>query len=225
MPSLYIKKNKEVYNAIASHFSHTRLHLWDDMVPLRRYAKDGDRILDIGCGNGRLYQLFDGLSIAYAGADHSEALIDIAKKKYPSGIFIVSDMTKLPFPNESFDVIFCIAVFHHLPTEKTRMSAVREMKRVLKKNGRVVMMNWNLLRSQKSLVFSQKSKKPIHTIVPWKDSKGKVLGERHYWALSPLYLDAMFRKAGFIVEEQYYMKRGERSDEKNGENLLSIVKN
>ena len=59
----FIKQNKEVYNKIAKLFSKTRKFLWYDLEPLVKYTKNGDKILDLGCGNGRLYQLFSDLSI------------------------------------------------------------------------------------------------------------------------------------------------------------------
>ena len=92
----YIDQNTSAYNEIASLFSSTRQYIWKDIKPLLRFAKNGDNILDLGCGNGRLYQLFKDLSITFTGIDSSKGLIDIARESHPDAEFIVSDMRKLP---------------------------------------------------------------------------------------------------------------------------------
>ena len=82
----YIDQNTSAYDEIASLFSSTREYIWKDIKPLKRFATKGNRILDIGCGNGRLYQLFDDLSTEFTGIDISQNLIKIAKEKYPDKV-------------------------------------------------------------------------------------------------------------------------------------------
>ena len=74
---------RQSYDKIAEDFSRTRYSIWKEFKPLGQYAKDGDKILDLGCGNGRLIELFQGKNIEYAGIDNSEKLIEIAHQKYP----------------------------------------------------------------------------------------------------------------------------------------------
>ena len=45
---------KDGYNQIAEHFSRTRYAPWSEFGLFKEYIKDGQRILDLGCGNGRL---------------------------------------------------------------------------------------------------------------------------------------------------------------------------
>ena len=52
-----LEQNHAVYNNIAEEFSRTRGFLWADLQPLKEYARDAQTVVDIGCGNGRLYQL------------------------------------------------------------------------------------------------------------------------------------------------------------------------
>ncbi len=101
-----IEQNKDIYNNIAAHFSSTRAFLWRDLESLVRFVKEKDRVLDIGCGNGRLYQLFVNLSISFTGVDISERLVKIAKERYPNCVFEAANMTWLPFADKKFDVIF-----------------------------------------------------------------------------------------------------------------------
>ena len=69
------------YNSFAGQFSQTREYLWDDIKPLIKYIKENDKVLDIGCGNGRLYHVLKEKQIIYTGLDLSEELIKIAKDR------------------------------------------------------------------------------------------------------------------------------------------------
>lgn len=238
-PHQLIDENKKVYNAIAGHFSNTRTLLWDDILSLKSFAKAGDHILDLGCGNGRLYQMFADLStcpedsgtefcrIDYTGLDQSDGLLGKAKEKFPEANFVVGNMAEpLPFENHQFDLIYCIAAFHHLPTEEIRIAVLQEMKRILKPGGKVIMTNWN--------AESNWAKKKVetgdwrlgedseHFIVPWKNTAGEIKGLRHYWLLTPEHLEKIATQVGFTVEEQYYVSRGEKVEIHRGMNLISI---
>jgi ubiquinone/menaquinone biosynthesis C-methylase UbiE len=226
----FIKQNKEVYNKIAKLFSKTRKFLWYDLEPLVKYTKNGDKILDLGCGNGRLYQLFQGLSIEYIGVDQSEGQIETAREKYPDLDFKVAEMRDLPFEDDFFDNIYCIATFHHLPDEKTRLEALAEMKRVLKSGGRIMFTNWNL-HSKSAGKYVEKGKWKIQEgsdsdfLVPWLTQEGEVLGERYYYGFKFDELEKLFEKADLKLEEQYYTKKGKKSSLEEGNNIVSVVIN
>lgn len=220
-----IGNNRSVYNAIAHFFSGTRTYLWEDLKPLKRFAKPQDSILDVGCGNGRLYQMFDDLSISYTGVDQSEELVQIAQEKFSQAQFLVSGMTELPFPDASFDLVYCIAAFHHLPTVEHRQKALQEIHRVLKPGGKLLMTNWNLLGDfGKKQV--EKGKYVLEGergfLVPWTEKKEA--GSRWYYAFTLPELVELFLATGFEVEENYYSKGEMKTDQEKGENIISIVK-
>lgn len=222
----FIEENKKVYNAIASHFSATREVLWDDLKDLKPFTEPGDAVLDIGCGNGRLYQMFADLSIHYTGVDQSEGLIVKAREKFPGAEFVVASMVELPLPDASFDIIYSIAAFHHLPNDQLRLQALSEMKRVLKPGGKIIMTNWNA-QSNWAQTKVQKGdwtigEDPDHFIVPWKNSKKEVKGLRHYWLLTPEHLKNLAGEAGLQVEDMYYVSRGEKVEVHRGMNLVSV---
>ncbi len=227
MNSQFVAQTREVYNAIAKQFSDTREYLWDDLKPLAQYVKNGDAVLDVGCGNGRLIQLFSGTHIVYTGLDQSEGLIRVATDKFPGASFVVGEMTELPFPDESFDAIYCIAVFHHLPTDDMRVQALNEMKRVLKPGGVIVMLNWNLEAAYaKNRIEDGKwshGEDHNHFVVPWRNGKGETLGERHYWSITQERMKRLCGLAGLTVEEKFYVKRGKRTDRMTGDNMVSII--
>ena len=222
----YIEQNTSAYDEIASLFSSTREYIWKDIKPLKRFATKENRILDIGCGNGRLYQLFDDLSTRFTGIDISETLINIAKEKYSEATFIVGDMRKLPFEDGSFDIAYSIAAVHHLPPEG-QQEVLQEVSRVLVPGGLFVMTNWNFLgRWTKKRIEKGRyliGDTPDHIIANFISGDKKTDAPRHYWNITPEQMEKMAEAAGFVVKEQYYSKNGEEEGVKEADNLISIL--
>lgn len=143
-----LEKTKADYNLIAEEFSRQRQFLWEDLKPLSQYVQEGDRVLDLGCGNGRLFKLFENKNIEYFGIDVSEKMIEIAKKNYPQGKFLVADVLNLPFPQNYFNEVFAIALLHHIPSESLRLQSLSEIKRVLKPEGLLIISVWNAWKAK-----------------------------------------------------------------------------
>ncbi len=138
------KELKEFYNQIAENFSSTRKYWWRDLNFIKKYLKSEGKILDFGCGNGRLVDFLEGTELDYVGVDTSHKLIEIARKEYPSKSFVkIEDEKRLPFDDNEFDMVFSIAVFHHF-TPKMTDNALMEINRVIKKDGILILTIWNL---------------------------------------------------------------------------------
>lgn len=149
-------KTKNDYDKIAKQFSDVRKSVYQETVDLiKKHIKKGDRVLDLGCGNGRLYNTIVSEKIDYIGIDFSEELIKIARKKYPEGEFMVADSLNLPFSDNHFDKIYSIAVLHHIPSKKLRLRGMEEIKRTLKSEGFLILTVWNLQerKSIKKLIY------------------------------------------------------------------------
>lgn len=113
----------------------------------RNAVKGCKKVLDIGCGTGHpsLYIAKDVGSII--GIDKSERTIEIAKNRLRrSGadkiVFQVGDAASLKFPEESFDAIILCG---SLATFSDKKKSLQEIKRVLKKNGKVACIEANWL--------------------------------------------------------------------------------
>ncbi len=139
-----LKENKEVYDRIAKDFSISRAASWPEFEYFKGYLQDGQEILDLGCGNGRLLDLLKDYKINYLGLDNSEKLINEAKSRWPNQNFQVADVLDLSFLNKKFDLVFLVATLHHIPSARLRAKVLREAYSVLKPGGKLLMTNWNL---------------------------------------------------------------------------------
>lgn len=135
------------YDEYAKEFSNTRQQFWKELEFLKEYAYDGARVLDVGCGNGRLVDVFENVNLQYTGIDFSKELIAIAQtERAVKGTFIHADALALPFEDDTFDAVFSIAVLHHIPSKERRMQFVSEIHRVLKPDGKCILTVWNTLQ-------------------------------------------------------------------------------
>lgn len=96
------------------------------------------KVLDVGCGPGDLVVNLARKNINIVGIDMSEDDIEIARLKslkynLKSDICQVQNGAKIPYPDESFDVVTCIEVLEH--TGKYYIDVLKEIFRVLKKKG------------------------------------------------------------------------------------------
>ncbi|MDX5584550.1 MAG: methyltransferase domain-containing protein [Aureibaculum sp.] len=96
-------------------------------------------LLDIGCGSGIFSDFAQLKGISTTGIDACEKLIKHAKQRNPDVHFLEGDMEALPFNNSSFDVVCGFNSFQYAGNIK---NAITEAKRVLKDNGKIVVMIW-----------------------------------------------------------------------------------
>lgn len=102
--------------------------------------KDGDVILDLGCGDGYYLHILSNLPVKLTlyGSDYDESGLKRAKKNLNGKKINLKHgdlMKKLPYKANTFDKIIMSEVAEHLPDDVKGFS---EIKRVLKKGGRIV---------------------------------------------------------------------------------------
>ena len=207
--------SKQSYNQIAADFDATRKkYLWPEMLAFAAKIKNGTKVLDAGCGNGRLLEALADKQIEYLGIDNSAALLNLARINYPTRNFQELDLSAADFAGinflagQKFDFIFCIAVLQHLPSSPLRVQALKNFKKILAPGGQMLISNWNLWASTKrNLIFKQAFKKIIglnkldfgDLIFPWKNSAGEDVSQRYYHAFSGQELKSLAAQAGFKI--------------------------
>ncbi len=103
------------------------------------------RLLDVGCGTGRFLDFVKQAwpRLPTTGLDMSEAYVREAShhlSRWSRVSLIVADATRIPFPDDSQDAVTSVFMFHELPP-KVRRAAFGEFARVLKKGGRLVLVD------------------------------------------------------------------------------------
>lgn len=96
-------------------------------------VKDGDSVLDVGCGNGSLIHDISGKAAIRAhGIDIAPKMIEVCREKYPDIDFQVTSGENLPFDSEILDMVVICCVLHHLNSPE---NFFKESRRVLKSGG------------------------------------------------------------------------------------------
>lgn len=128
--------------------------------------KGSEIILDVGCGRGLfLNSCAKKLTSGYAvgldiwsqtdqTANRPENTLNNAKIE---GVLnkiklITGDMKTIPFNDNTFDVVVSSLALHNLPTKEARAMALSEMVRVLKTDGRIVLLDFMYLKQYQSVL-------------------------------------------------------------------------
>jgi ubiquinone/menaquinone biosynthesis C-methylase UbiE len=117
-----------------------------DLAQLQR----GETVLDVGCGSGTLALVAKkgvGRAGRVVGIDPSREMIARARRKArKAGLsidFQLGVIEQLTFPDQSFDVMLCTWMIHHVPDDLKRQGLL-EIARVLKPGGRLLPVDSNL---------------------------------------------------------------------------------
>jgi len=218
-----MEMSRQGYEDISSDFAATRKVFWEELHFLGDYIKDGDRVLDIGCGNGRFLELIGDKNTKYSGIDSSESFIKQARETYGHfGEFIHGDALSLPYEDNSFDTIVSFGVLHHIPSKKLRKQFLSEAKRVLKKDGLMILTVWNLWNDRLTPVIKKYAVQKLlgKSKLDFKDVLlpfGKKEEARYLHAFTKGEIKRLLKKSGFNIENIQLVSR--RSD---NENIVAI---
>jgi len=105
----------------------------------------GHHVLDVACGTGtlaRAVQLETGLSGRIIGLDNNEKMIESAREKSHGIEWQLGDATALPFEKNQFDRVMCQFALMFITN---RVATIKEMLRVCKPDGLVVLATWGPL--------------------------------------------------------------------------------
>lgn len=109
------------------------------MVP----SKEEMLVLDVGCGTGTYLNLYHKARCKTFGIDLSPAMIDIARKKLGKrAALYLGDASQMPYPDGTFDLVVAFLALHEMPAS-IRSTVVNESKRVMKKDGRILLVDYH----------------------------------------------------------------------------------
>jgi len=219
--------NQEFYSRFAGPFANSRSNPQPGYLRLLENLPPGcERVLDIGCGNGR-YGYFLKIHqpvIDYTGIDFTSELLNLASKRV-RGRFYQRDISRIGFLNKlgEFDIVVCLSTMQHVPGRSNRLSLLREMKSHLNENGRIILANWQFMDSQRQrrkirdwaqLDLSEADLEAGDYLLSWQ-REGR--GLRYVCLIDTKATALLTREAGLNVTTQF------RSDGKEGDlNLYTV---
>lgn len=141
---------------------------------LKPFLSKDKKILDVGCGYGRLAVPLAKEGYHVEGVDLSPNLIEKAKqyaqKEKVTVKFTLGDMRSLPYKDESFDLVICMwSTFCYMLTLEDHTKAIEQMCRVLKSKGHIII----------DLPATKKNKITDGVFIKENILKTKILGVEH----------------------------------------------
>lgn len=130
----------EVADTYADHFATTAPEAPIDLAMIAHFTSllpDGARVLDAGCGAGRMMPVLADLGCDVVGVDLSPEMIRRAALDHPEQPSSVASLTELPFEDGTFDGVFAWYSTIHSSDEEVG-TMLREFRRVLCPGGHVL---------------------------------------------------------------------------------------
>lgn len=175
--------NKNVasqYNTISTSFDNSRVRIWNNVKHFLNDKKDGETLLDCGCGNGKNMIYAKTLGYLCEGCDISENLLYICNQKGLDVFY--QDVLNLK-TNKKYNKILSIAVIHHLETFDEQISAIRNLCDCLCENGKLLISLWSMEKSFNELNVYKSDCRNFDlgaNYVDWKLNKDNIIRRYYY---------------------------------------------
>jgi len=146
-------------------------------------VKSGDCVLEVGCGTGTLTLAAKrqaGQSGMVFGIDIIPEMIEISQRKAAQAnldvTFQLGSIENIPFPENQFDVVMCSFMIFHM-SEEVRRKGIAEIYRVLKPQGRLMVLDLALptrpvSRAIVKMLFGFMLKHDLKELLPMMESSG-----------------------------------------------------
>lgn len=103
---------------------------------IHKHLQGANRILNVGCGTGLFLGELSKITKKRIGTDLSLAMLKKAKSRWKGACLVCADADKLPFRDESFDVVMSLTLLQNMPNPP---HTIKEMRRVVVGDGLVVL--------------------------------------------------------------------------------------
>ncbi len=134
-----IKLVERGYNKIYRDYNRNR-QMKNDRTLIEKFAKsftENAKVLDVGCGSGKVAALLSGYGLQIVGIDISKNMLGLAKKNSPRSKFYLMDMKDMNFQSESFDGVISLYAIIHTPRRYHHL-ILSKMYKFLKPGGRLL---------------------------------------------------------------------------------------
>ncbi len=213
--------NEAFYQNFAASFSGKRQRLQPGVLRVISSIPAQACVLDLGCGNGVLARgLRDaGHRGAYVGVDASVEMLAIASKALDEPLYHFlqfdlnvpgwSEALLSRFP-QGFDWACMFATLHHIPGSKTRAALLREVRSVLREQGRLALSTWNFLSSDRlrrrlmpwdAVGLRAGDVEPGDYLLDWREGGSGVRYVHHFEVQE---LELLAQEAGFRPAETFF---------------------
>jgi SAM-dependent methyltransferase len=110
---------------------------------VRAHCPPPAHVLDVGCGTGALAARLAADGYEMTGVDPSAGMLEVLRRRAPRVRAQVASGTDLPFEDGVFDLVYCVAVMHHIADPGAVRATLGEMVRVARPGGRVLVWDHN----------------------------------------------------------------------------------
>jgi ubiquinone/menaquinone biosynthesis C-methylase UbiE len=160
-------------------------------------------ILDVGCGTGSHLELYQRYKCQMYGLDLSPSMLGIAQERLGDTAQLdLGDATNMPYEDSQFDLILSMLSLHEMSPE-TRSAVLNEMKRVLKDDGRILLIDFHTGPYQPLQGWISK---PIIFVSEMAAGRDHYRNHRHFLAQGGLF--ALTDQHGLKIEKQRILAGG-----------------
>jgi len=150
--------NRTFYDGLAEAFAASRGATEPGLERVFAHIQPGARVLDLGCGQGRVAAMLPP-GCVYVGMDFSAEMLAIAERAVKKDnldtsppYFVLGDLLDPSWPAlapERFDWVVLRAVLHHIPGAENRQAIIKRAAGYLAPQGRLVLANWQFLKIER----------------------------------------------------------------------------
>jgi len=211
-----LELNQNFYNTFARSFRDSRSHTEPGLERALAHVPPGSRVLDLGCGQGRLAGLLPP-GCAYTGVDYAIDLLSLAPRsvgnlaeapRWVAGDLVTDEW--IDNVGHGFDWVVLRAVLHHIPSAALRAEVVSRAADRLQLGGKMLIANWQFLRIPRlrsrvlpwaAVGLSDADVDPGDYLLDWqRDGRGL----RYVHLLDEAETRRLATDAGLLVEDLYY---------------------
>jgi len=138
--------NKDPYKRVAGFYDR----LFEPMnrglrvLGLRMFLpQQAGAVLDVGCGTGIHLEMYQRYGCNLYGIDTSPSMLELARTRLGERAELrLADATQLPYEAGFFDLVLCMLVLHEMD-EQVRSTVIGELTRVIKPDGRILLIDFH----------------------------------------------------------------------------------